>query len=112
MTQPSPPGVFDRMLANRGLLFLFLLGLTLVLGWFASRVRPDISIEMAFPTFDRSRTDYERYKKDFPLDDAQAVVVIEADDLFTPAGLRRVHGRHRLRRRSPDLRRQLLRRVP
>lgn len=90
MTQPSPKGVFDRVLAQRGLLFLFLLGLTLVLGWFASRVRPDFSIEMAFPTFDRSRTDYERYKGDFPLDDAQAVVVIEADDLFTPAGLRRV----------------------
>lgn len=90
MTQSSPPGVFDRMLSQRILLSLFLLAITGVLGAFASRVRPDFSIEMAFPTFDRSRTDYERYKRDFPLDDAQAVVVIEANDLFTPAGLRRV----------------------
>lgn len=94
MTPPSPPTpaarFFARMLAQRGLLFLALLALTALFGTFASRVRPDFSIEMAFPTFDRSRTDYERYKLDFPLDDAQAVVIIEADDLFSPAGLRRV----------------------
>ncbi len=87
----SPPSLFfERMLNRRGLLALALLALTAVLGTFASRVRPDFSIEMAFPTFDRSRIDYERYKRDFPLDDAQSVVVVEAADLFTPAGLRRV----------------------
>lgn len=84
------PGFFDRMLQRRSLLLLFVVVVTGILGTFASRVRPDFSIEMAFPTFDRSRVDYERYKKDFPLDDAQAVVIIEAADLFTPIGLRRV----------------------
>ncbi len=90
MSHPSSFALFDRMLRHRGLLGLFLIALTAILGTFASRVRPDFSIEMAFPTFDRSRTDYERYKKEFPFDDAQAVVVVEANDLFTPAGLRRV----------------------
>ena len=90
MESESAPGFFDRMLHRRGFLFLFLVVITGIFGAFASRVRPDFSIEMAFPTFDRSRIDYERYKKDFPYDDAQAVVIVEAADLFTPAGLRRV----------------------
>src|SRR4051795_12728352 len=53
-------------------------------------VQPDYSIEMIFPRFDRSRVDYDRFKKDFPFEDAHAIVVVEAPDLFTPAGLRRV----------------------
>ena len=70
MSRSPPSPFFERMLNRRGLLALALLALTAVLGTFASRVRPDFSIEMAFPTFDRSRIDYERYKRDFPLDDA------------------------------------------
>lgn len=57
---------------------------------FAARVRPDYSIEMAFPRFDQSRVDYERFKRDFPFDDATALVVVEAPDIFSPAGLRRI----------------------
>lgn len=81
---------FDMLLRRRGLLLLFVVALTGILSAFAAKVRPDFSIEMAFPTFDKSRVDYERYKKDFPLDDAQAVVVVEAPDVFTEAGLRRI----------------------
>jgi predicted RND superfamily exporter protein len=81
---------FHNLLQQRKVLLLFVLALTGVLSVFAGRVRPDFSIEMAFPTFDKSRVDYERYKKDFPLDDAQAVVVVEAPDLFSEAGLRRI----------------------
>lgn len=83
-------GVFARMLRHRLLAIGAVLALTGVLATFAAKVRPDYSIEMAFPTFDKSRVDYERYKKDFPFEDARAIVVVEAADLFTPAGLRRV----------------------
>lgn len=86
----SGPSFFDHALRRRGLLLAFVLLLTAVLGAFGGRVRPDFSIEMAFPTFDKSRLDYERYKKDFPLDDAQALVIAEAPDLFTEPGLRRI----------------------
>ena len=63
--------------------------MTGVLGAFAARVKPDYSIEMGFPTFHKSRVDYERFKKDFPFEDAHAIVVMEAPDLYTPAGLAR-----------------------
>src|SRR5262249_48610105 len=55
----------------------------------AARVKPDYSVEQFFPTFHRSRIDYERFKKDFPFEDARAIVVMDAPDLFTPAGLAR-----------------------
>jgi predicted RND superfamily exporter protein len=80
---------FSAMLQRRRWAIGFVLLLTGVLGAFAVRVRPDYSIEMLFPTFDHSRRDYERFKKDFPFEDAHALVVVEAPDLFTPAGLAR-----------------------
>jgi hypothetical protein len=84
------PRLFDRMLgapaAAVGAVVLF----TAVLGGLASRVRVDYSIEMAFPRFERSRVDYERYRRDFPLDDAVALAVVEAPDLFAPEGLKRI----------------------
>jgi predicted RND superfamily exporter protein len=81
---------FDRILRFRWAavgLVLLATGLGAV---FAARVRVDYSIEMAFPRFDESRMDYERYRLDFPLDDAVGLVVVEAGDLFTPAGLLRL----------------------
>src|SRR5262249_51889846 len=59
-------------------------------GFFAARVKADYSIEMLFPSFHRSRVEYEHFKKDFPFEDAHAIVIVEASDLFTPDGLRRV----------------------
>ncbi len=44
---------------------------------------------MMFPERDFSKRDYDRFKLDFPYEDAHPVVVVEAPDLFTPAGLRR-----------------------
>ena len=84
------PRVFDRMLGAPAVAVTAVLLFTAVLGAFATRVRVDYSIEMAFPRFDQSRLDYERYRHDFPLDDAVALVVVEAPDLFTPDGLRRI----------------------
>jgi predicted RND superfamily exporter protein len=86
----SKVSIFDRLLARRWLATAGLLAMTGVLGVFAARVKPDYSIEMGFPHFHKSRVDYERFKKDFPFEDAHAIVVIEAPDLFTPAGLARV----------------------
>ena len=84
------PRLFDRMLGAPAVAVTVVLLFTAVLGAFAARVRVDYSIEMAFPRFDQSRLDYERYRQDFPLDDAVALVVVEAPDLFTPDGLRRI----------------------
>ena len=41
----------------------------------AAYVRPDFSVEYLFPERDRSRIDYDRYKLDFPYEDARALVV-------------------------------------
>src|SRR4029079_7895154 len=82
--------IFDRLLRWRGAALAGLLLFTAVLGVFAARVRPDYSIEMAFPRFDQSRVYYERFKKDFPFEDATALVVVEASDIYTAAGLRRI----------------------
>jgi predicted RND superfamily exporter protein len=76
--------------ARRWALAVVTLVVTAVLGAFAGKVRPDYSIEQIFPTFDKSRVDYERFKKDFPFEDAHAIVVVQAPDLFTAAGLQRV----------------------
>src|SRR5512146_2555803 len=82
--------IFRALLSRRALAVAGILALSGVLGSFAAKVQPDYSIEMIFPRFDRSRVDYDRFKKDFPFEDAHAIVVVEAPDLFTPAGLRRV----------------------
>ena len=94
MTAETPPRrlarFFDAFLARRAFGILLVLGLTGLFGYFAAQVRPDYSIELLFPTFDRSRREYEHFKKAFPFEDAHALVVVEAADLYTPAGLRRV----------------------
>ena len=84
------PNLFDSMLARRWWALLAVLVFTAGLGAFATRVKPDFRVEMLFPDHDQRRIDYERYKKAFPLEDARALVVVEAPDLFTPAGLRRI----------------------
>jgi len=81
---------FDRMLGQRALSFLAVLFITIGFGYFAGKVRPDYSIELVFPRFDKSRVDYERFKKDFPFEDARAIVVVEAPDLYSKSGLDRV----------------------
>jgi hypothetical protein len=94
VTAESPPGrlarCFAALVAHRLVGILLVLGLTGGLGYFAAQVRPDYSIELLFPTFDRSRREYEHFKRLFPFEDAHALVVVEAADLFTPAGIRRV----------------------
>ncbi len=81
---------FAAALRRRAASVLAVLALTAALAAFAARVRPDYSIELVFPTFDRSRVEYEHLRRSFPHDDAHALVLVEAPDLFTPAGLRRV----------------------
>lgn len=81
---------FDLLLRRRGAASGVVLLFTAILGVFAARVRPDYSIEMAFPRFDASRVDYERFRRDFPFDDATALVLVEAADIFSPEGLRRI----------------------
>ncbi|HEX8953767.1 MAG TPA: hypothetical protein VF945_18040, partial [Polyangia bacterium] len=90
MSQHKHEPLFRALVGRRAVAAIGLLALTGVLGAFAARVQPDYSIEMIFPRFDRSRVDYDRFKKDFPFEDAHAIVVVEAPDLFTPAGLGRV----------------------
>ena len=91
MPAAGPSGrFFDVLLRRRWETLGVLVVLTGVLGAFAARVRPDYSIEMAFPRFDQSRVDYERFKKDFPFEDATALVVVEAPDVFSREGLRRI----------------------
>lgn len=82
--------IFRALLSRRAVAVAGILVLSGVLGSFAAKVQPDYSIEMIFPRFDRSRVDYDRFKKDFPFEDAHAIVVVEAPDLFTPDGLGRV----------------------
>jgi predicted RND superfamily exporter protein len=64
--------------------------LTLVLGGAATRVRPDFSLEQLFPIWDTARADYDRFAARFPGEDARAMVLVAADDLFTPAGVSRL----------------------
>lgn len=79
-----------RLVARPGPFALAALALTLVLGAAAARVRPDFSLEQLFPIWDRQRADYDRFKAAFPGEDARAVVLVEAGDLFTPAGVARL----------------------
>lgn len=90
MSTHKHASIFRAMLGHRAAATVGVLALTALLGGFAAKVKPDYSIEMIFPRFDRSRVDYDRFKKDFPFEDAHAIVVVEAPDLFTPAGLGRV----------------------
>jgi predicted RND superfamily exporter protein len=61
--------------------------LTIALGIPALRVRPDYSLEQLFPVGDAARAAYDRYKRAFPGEDARAVVLVSAPDLFTRGGL-------------------------
>jgi predicted RND superfamily exporter protein len=78
------------LLRRRGATALALVLITCALGAFAARVKPDYSIEHCFPTFDQSRVDYERFKRDFPFEDARALVLVQADDLYSQDGLKRI----------------------
>jgi len=82
--------VFMALLQHRWLALAAVVAFSIPLMLAGARVRPDYSIEMAFPSHHESRVNYERYRRDFPLDDATALVVVEAPDLFTPAGLKRL----------------------
>jgi uncharacterized protein len=72
----------------RGVAFVVLLT-ALALGAMA-KLRVDLSIELFFPTQHKSRLEYDAYRKEFGFDDAQAIVVVEAPDVFTNEGLDRV----------------------
>ncbi len=87
--------VFGRALERRGVWALTLLALTVGAAGLATRVRVDFSVEQAFPRFDASRLDYERFKQDFPFDDARALVAVEAPDVFSAEGLARIQALER-----------------
>jgi predicted RND superfamily exporter protein len=63
---------------------------TLLLGAAATRVRPDFSLEQLFPIWDAAREDYDRFKERFPGEDSRAMVIVAAEELFTPAALARL----------------------
>jgi hypothetical protein len=79
--------VYGWLLAHRAAGAGVLAALTVALGASAARVRPDHSLEQLFPVGDSARAAYDRYKRAFPGEDARAVVIVSAPDLFTPAGL-------------------------
>ncbi len=103
------PGALARWLAStldrRAIPALGALALTVVLGAYASRVRPDFSVEQAFPVRDPVLEVYRRYKAAFPQDDARALVIVEAPDIWTNAGLRRIDALERDLRRIDGVRR-------
>jgi predicted RND superfamily exporter protein len=82
--------VFELMLQRRWVTVLLTAALTAVLAAYASRVKPDFAVEAFFPVESELRRDYERFKADFPYEDALALVVVEASDLWTPQGLARI----------------------
>ncbi|MCA8925330.1 MAG: MMPL family transporter [Planctomycetes bacterium] len=73
-------------------LALLALGLltALGLGLWGRNLRVDFSVEQAFPERDATRATYERYREAFPGGDRRALVLVEADDVFSPSGLRRL----------------------
>ncbi len=79
------------LLAHRLVASLLVAGATVGAGVLAAaRVRPDFAVEQYFPQWNEAKADYDRMKADFPYEDALALVIVEADDLFTAAGLERV----------------------
>ncbi len=78
---------FERLLARRGRLGLGLLALCVVAGLGAARVPMDPSIERMHPIGDAAKEDFDRYRRAFPGEDSQAVVLVEGPGVFTPAGL-------------------------
>ncbi|MGE0708247.1 MAG: RND family transporter [Planctomycetota bacterium] len=84
--------LFRALLRPRGaalLVLALLAGLGLSIAG-ALRLAPNFDIELLFPESDPARGDYDRFKDQFPREDAHALVLIEAPDLFSAAGLRRV----------------------
>ena len=82
--------IYARLAARPAPFAAAAVALTLLLGAAAARVRPDFSLEQLFPIWDAVRDDYDRYKARFPGEDARAMVLVEAPDLFTPAGVARL----------------------
>ncbi|WP_309892888.1 MMPL family transporter [Archangium sp.] len=78
---------FERLLARRGRLGLGLLALCVVAGLGAARVPMDPSIERMHPIGDAAKEDFDRYRRAFPGEDSQVVVIVEGPGVFTPAGL-------------------------
>jgi len=94
----TPPSVSDRLLGwgwavvgRRPLLTLVVLVALTALGLKAwgGNLRVDFSVEQAFPERDPARATWERYREAFPISD-RALVLVEADDVLTPSGLRRL----------------------
>ncbi len=82
--------VFQWQLEHRVLMLFILLAVTGFFGYFAAGVEIDHSVEHFFPTWSESRDAYDRYKDAFPHEDAQAYVVVQASDIFSREGLRRL----------------------
>jgi predicted RND superfamily exporter protein len=81
----------------------FVVALTLAAFGALARLRVDLSIELFFPKKHESRLDYDRYRATFGLDDAKAIVVVEAPDLFTSEGLARVKALEEEFRAMPEV---------
>lgn len=88
--------MFRRLVGDRIVLGLLLVvALTAGFGAGALNLRVDFGIELLFPTSDPARLDYDRFKERFPLEDAHALVLFEAPDLYSPAGLQRLEALER-----------------
>lgn len=95
MTHPTPPtggayAFYARALERVPAATAAVVLLTAVLGAFALRVHPDFAVEYLFPEAGEARANYDRYKEIFPYDEARALVMLEAPDLWTAQGLGRI----------------------
>ncbi|MHC4392950.1 MAG: efflux RND transporter permease subunit, partial [Planctomycetota bacterium] len=79
--------LFHVLLKRRWLTALLLIGACIPAVQLAGKVRTDQAVEHMFPVADPTRETYDAYKAIFPYDDAHAIVVMEADDLWAEAGL-------------------------
>ncbi|GIW71505.1 MAG: hypothetical protein KatS3mg102_1047 [Planctomycetota bacterium] len=87
--------VFARMLERPQAWWALLVVASAALGWFAAGVRADYAVEYLFPERSQAKRDYDRYKRFFPYEDARALVIVRAPDLWTPAGLGRLQALER-----------------
>jgi len=82
---------FDAFIGKRRLLAVALVvGITALGLAGAVQLRPDFGIELLFPTSDPARVDYDRFKEAFPHEDAHALVIVQAPDVFQVPVLERL----------------------
>lgn len=86
----SVRGFVEAAFSRRRWVLAGLIALTGLLGYQATKVRPDYSVELLFPVWDPARQTWDRFKAAFPHEDTRAVVIAAAPDILTREGVRRL----------------------